>query len=178
MRRVDVAADDDPLAVRAQRLDAVEEGVVEAHLEVEPLGGHLTVGEVHAEQRERAVVRLHDAPLRVELRDAEAVGHVERLLAGVEGDAGVPLALGGVEVGAVPLHREELGVELLGQGLGLLEAEGVGLLLQQPLDEHAALVQRPQPVHVPGEQRARHAPALPCAATAATASAIASWSPR
>ena len=66
----------------------------------------------------------------VVLVDAYAIGDAQRLVAGVDGCAGVALLVGIVPEGVVAVKLE---VELAGLHLGLLQAEEVGVQLAEDI---------------------------------------------
>ena len=75
---VHVAAKDDRLLL-AQLLGEREKSIVEAELVVQPYGTLAGIGEVDVDEPEVVVFSAHQPPLLVELFDAHAVDHFERL---------------------------------------------------------------------------------------------------
>src|SRR3990172_2081147 len=139
VRRVDVAAQHDPLPAPPQRLGEPQELVVEHQLVTKPLGPHGAVGEVDVEQVEVRVLRVDDAPLCVQHRGAELGGDALGLLTREGRGAAVPLLLRRAPVGAVAGWAPELFRELVVLDLGLLHAEGVRLLRgEERSEEHTS----------------------------------------
>ena len=135
MGHVEVAAvDDGLLAVKA--LQVVAHGVFPCHPVVEALQPVLGVGGIAAYEEELGHLERDDAAFVVVLVDADAVGHVERLVAGEDGCSGIAFLVGGVPVALVAF---ELEVELSGLHLCLLQAEEVGVELAEDVAEAFAL---------------------------------------
>jgi hypothetical protein len=91
------------------------------------------------------------AALVVELLDLEAALDLRRSGLGESGDAGVALLLAPVPLAVAAVRVEDLGGELIGLGLGLLEADDVGLLALEPLAE-ALLPGGADAVDVPADE--------------------------
>src|SRR5690606_39675386 len=96
-------------------------------------------GDVERDHAEVAEARLDVAPLVVEVRPAQHRAHLVRLAPGVDRHAAVALLGGGVAVEAVVAVRAEAGIgQLVFLRLGLLQADHVGVLLAQPVEETLA----------------------------------------
>ena len=80
--------------------------------------------------------------------DADAVSDVQRLVARIDGSAGITFLVGIVPERLVPL---KLKVELPGLHLGLLQTEEVGIQLTEDVAESFSFT-GPQAIHVPGDK--------------------------
>ena len=147
---VHVAAEDDSLAGRAQRLALVEECVVEGQLERHSAVIAAAVGKVTVEQHKIGVFGDDRPPLPVELLDPKSHFDAQRRLAGEDGRAAVALfAARWVPEGVVAGRLAQFGRELVLVGAGLLQADDVRIGGGQPVHE-TVLVNRPRAVDVPG----------------------------
>ena len=80
--------------------------------------------------------------------DADAVSDVQRLVARIDGSAGIPFLVGIVPKRLITL---ELQVELPGLHLRLLQTEEVGIQLTEDVAEPLALT-GPQAIHIPTDK--------------------------
>src|SRR5690606_10342140 len=96
-------------------------------------------GDVERHHAEVAEARLDVAALVVEVRPAQHGAYLVRLATGVDRHAAVALLGGGVAIEAVVAVGAEAGVgQLVLLRLGLLQADHVGVLLAQPVEETLA----------------------------------------
>ena len=147
MCHIQVTAHDDGfLLVQLEQVGA--EGVLPRHAVVQAAQSVLTVGRVAGHQVEVGHLQRDDASLVVMFVDAYAVGHVQRLMAAVDGRPRVALLVGVVPVGAVAVKIQ---VELARLHLGLLQAKEVGI---QFLEDVAKAFSHhgSQAVHVPRDE--------------------------
>ena len=108
----------------------------------------LRVGRIHVHEPELRELERHDAPLGVQVVASQAVQHLQRLLLGEHGGAGVALLLGVAPILAV-LRQIERGLALL--QLRLLQRHDVGVELAHDVLE-PLLLHGPQAVHVPRDE--------------------------
>ena len=108
----------------------------------------LRVRRVHVHEPEFRELQRHDAPLGIQVREAQAVQRLQRLLFAEYGRAGVTLLLGIAPVLAV-LRQVERGLALL--QLRFLQGNDVGVQLAHDVFE-AFFQHGAQAVHVPRDE--------------------------
>ena len=154
---VQVAHEDDGAALRAQGEDALQEGLVVAQLEIEPLQLAPGVGKVGREQREIAVVGLDDAALARVLGAVQPQPHGVGRAPREQQGAAVARLLARVPDGLVARLQPGLLRHLFGARLHLLQPRDVGRAFGQPRLEGARAQGRAQTVHVPrADAQRRH----------------------
>jgi hypothetical protein len=135
---------------RAHLLEARHEDVHELVLPRLGRLAHGARGHVERDHAEVSHVHLEEAPLLVDLRDAEADHHVLGLVPRIDRHTAVAALLRRMEEGVQRARREELARQVGFVRLDFLQAHEVGLLPPHPWGE-ALGVRRPQPVHVQGD---------------------------
>ena len=134
-------------ALFPQRVDIVAEEVEPYHLEGLAFVARGARGMVDAHHREVAEVGTEETPFVVVQGFVHAVNHVVRLLFRDEAHAAVAFLLGREPIVVVAHHLEVHQRDLVGRGFQLLEAEHIGLVVVDPLQQ--ALVDgRTDAVHV------------------------------
>ena len=88
--RIHVAADDQLLAVRAERFPVGQDGLVEIHLVLQPLGVLLSIWEVHVEEGEVGIFQHQRSAFRIEPVLAESLLDAEGFVARVDAHTAVP----------------------------------------------------------------------------------------
>ena len=127
VRGVHIATEDDRFFF-AEFLDELEEGVIETELIVEAHRPLAAIGEVNVEEPEVFKLCTHNAAFLVKFFDTHTVNYFKRLYFRVERNATVALFdLTRRKESRVTGRGEECFGELVRRGLGLLEAEDVGL---------------------------------------------------
>ena len=147
MRNIQVAAHDHGLLlVQLQQIGA--KVIFPVHAVVQAAQAVLAIGRVAGHQVEVRHLQCDDAALMVVLIDADAISHIQRLVAAVDGRARVALLIGIVPVGAVTVKFQ---VQLSSLHLGFLQAEEVGIEFLKDVAE-ALAHHGPQAVYVPRDE--------------------------
>ena len=129
-------------------LAEVAERVVPLHAMVDARQLVLRVRRVHVHEPELRELQRHDAPLGIQMREAQAMQGLQRLLFAEYGRAGVTLLLGIAPVLAV-LRQIKRGLALL--QLRFLQGNDVGVQLAHDVLE-AFFQHGAQAVHVPRDE--------------------------
>ena len=91
--------------------------------------------QVHGHHAQAAETRLEIATFAIEFGHPESFDHLVGLTLRVQGGARVSLALGIEIKGVIALRPEVVGGELAFVGLGFLEADDIGALPLQPVEQ-------------------------------------------